>query len=407
VRRRAFLGALAAAPLGGARTRPEPAGVRVGLERVVAQGGGLLRGRRVGLLAHAASSTRDGRHAVDALREAGVHVVRLFAPEHGLRGSAAAGEAVASGVDAVSGLAVVSLYGARNRPSPEDLRGLEAVVVDLQDAGVRFFTYASTMLLCLEAAAVAGIEVVVLDRPNPLGGERVEGPERDPATPFSMVSAAPGPLVHGLTLGEMARFTNARRAAPGRLRVLAMEGWARRMTWTETGRPWTQPSPNLRSAEAAIAYPGTCLIEATNVSEGRGSEAPFLLIGAPWVRPELVVRGSTTRGFELEPAEFTPVASAAAPEPKLQGKRCRGVRVRVTDAAAAQPYALGLRLLVALRQHPEFAWVRQGAWLDTLNGTGDVRAALERGEPVEAILDAQAPAIARWRELRRSALLYA
>jgi uncharacterized protein YbbC (DUF1343 family) len=120
----------------------------------------------------------------------------------------------------------------------------------------------------------------------------------------------------------------------------------------------------------------------------------------------VVVRGSTTRGFELEPVEFTPVASAAAPEPKLQGKTCRGVRVRVTDAAAAQPYALGLRLLVALRQHPEFAWVREGAWLDTLNGTGDVRAALERGEPVEAILDAQAPAIARWRARRRSALLY-
>ena len=156
----------------------------VGLERVAADPGARLRGRRVGLLAHAASVTADGRHAIDVLRGAGVDVVRLFGPEHGLRGRAAAGEEVAGGVDAASGLPVVSLYGARTKPTAEDLRGLDVLVVDLQDAGVRFYTYASTMLLCLEAAAEAGLEVVVLDRPNPLGGERVEGPERDPAMPF-------------------------------------------------------------------------------------------------------------------------------------------------------------------------------------------------------------------------------
>ena len=163
---------------------------------------------------------------------------------------------MASGVDAPSGLPVVSLYGERTKPLPEDLRGLDALVVDLQDAGVRFYTYASTMLLCLEAAADAGVEVVVLDRPNPLGGERVEGPERDPAMPFSMVVAAPGPLVHGLTLGEMARFANARRAKPGRVRSWRWRAGRRGMTWADTGRPWVNPSPNLRSAEAALAYPG-------------------------------------------------------------------------------------------------------------------------------------------------------
>jgi uncharacterized protein YbbC (DUF1343 family) len=335
-----------------------------------------------------------------------VRVVRLFGPEHGLRGLAAAGEKVESGVDAPSGLPAVSLYGERTKPSPEDLHGLDAFVVDLQDAGVRFYTYASTMLLCLEAAADAGVPVVVLDRPNPLGGERVEGPERDPAMPFSMVGATPGPLVHGLTLGEMARFANARRARPGRVDVVSMTGWARGMTWTATGRPWVNPSPNLRSPEATLAYPGTCLVEATNASEGRGTDAPFLLIGAPWVKPDALVRDAATPGIALEPAAFTPVASPAAPKPKLQGVACRGVRVRVTDPLTAQPYALGLRLIAALRCHAEFAWVREGAWLDTLSSTKVVRAALERGDSVLSILAEEAPAIARWRDERKSALLY-
>jgi uncharacterized protein YbbC (DUF1343 family) len=380
--------------------------VVVGLERVEAEKGAPLRGRRVGLLVHAASVTADGRHATSVLRGSGVEVVRLFGPEHGPRGLAAAGEEVASGTDAASGLPVVSLYGARTKPGAEDLRGLDALVVDLQDAGVRFYTYASTMLLCLGAAAGAGLEVVVLDRPNPLGGELVEGPERDPAMPESLVSVAPGPLVHGLTLGEMARVANARRERPGRVSVVSMSGWSRGLTWAGTGRPWVNPSPNLRSAEAALAYPGTCLLEATNASEGRGTEAPFLLVGAPWAKPEALVREAATPGFALEPASFTPEASAAAPEPKHRGTPCRGVRVRVTDPAAARPFALGLRLLVALRRHSEFTWVREGAWLDTLTGSKAVRAALERGEGADTVVAAFAPAIERWRRERRASLLY-
>jgi uncharacterized protein YbbC (DUF1343 family) len=405
VRRRAFF-VCAGIPLAARRALAVAPGVRVGLEEVAAERGAPLRGRKVGLLAHAASVAADGRHAIDVLRGAGVDVVRLFGPEHGLRGTAAAGEEVASGTDDASRLPVVSLYGARTKPRAEDLRGLDALVVDLQDAGVRFYTYASTMLLCLDAAAEAGLEVVVLDRPNPLGGERVEGPERDAAMPFSLVSVAPGPLVHGLTLGEMATLVNARRGAPGRVSVVRMTGWSRGMTWGETRRRWVDPSPNLRSAEAAMAYPGTCLLEATNATEGRGTEAPFLLVGAPWVKPDALAREAATPGFGLEPATFTPEASSAAPDPKHRGAVCRGVRVRVTDPAAARPFALGLRLLVALRRHPEFAWVRGGAWLDTLTGTTAVRAALERGDGVEAILAAGQPAIERWRRERKAFLLY-
>jgi uncharacterized protein YbbC (DUF1343 family) len=403
LRRRAFLAATAL-PLVPRGAQADGPRVVVGLERVLADKGAPLRGRRVGLLAHAVSVTADGRHAIDVLRSTGVEVVRLFGPEHGLRGKAAAGEEVGGGVDAASGLPVVSLYGARTKPSPEDLRGLDALVIDLQDAGVRFYTYASTMLLCLEAAAEAGLEVVVLDRPNPIGGERVEGPERDASLPFSLVSLAPGPLVHGLTMGEMALFTG--RGKPGRVSVVAMSGWRRAMTWDDTGRPWVNPSPNLRSAEAALAYPGTCLLEATNATEGRGTEAPFLLVGAPWMKAEAVAREAATPGFALTPTAFTPEASAAAPEPKHLGVACQGLRVHVTDPAAARPWALGLALLVALRRHPEFQWVREGAGLDTLSGTTALRKALERGDGVEGILAAEAPAIERWRRDRKTSLLY-
>ena len=381
--------------------------VRVGLEVVESDRGAPLRGKRLGLVVHGASVTADGRHAVDVMRGAGLDVVRLFSPEHGLRGLAGAGVKVAGGVDPQTGLPLVSLYGDKTKPSPEDLAGLDTLVIDLQDAGVRFYTYSSTMLLCLEAAANAGVEVVILDRPNPLGGERIEGPFRGPAeaVPLSLVSRAPGPLVHGLTFGEMAQLVNARSARPARLSVVPMRGWKRAMTWTATGRPWVNPSPNLRSAEAALAYPGTALLEATHLTEGRGTEAPFLLLGAPWLPAARLASSVSVPGFALEPVIFTPRASEAAPEPKHRDQACSGVRVRVTDEAMASPYRLGVTLLHVLRREPEFRWRRDGA-LDWLVGTRTLREALERGDPVEAILAADAPAIAAYRRDRQPALLY-
>jgi uncharacterized protein YbbC (DUF1343 family) len=384
--------------------------VEVGLERMEAEQGGSLRGKRVGLVVHGASVTGDGRHAIDVLRKAGVDVRRLFAPEHGLRGRAAAGEQVASGLDTETGLPVVSLHGGKTKPVASDLEGLDALVYDLQDAGVRFYTYSSTMILCLSAAAESGIELVVLDRPNPLGGVLMEGPHSDPreVVPRSLVNTTPGPLVHGLTLGEMARLVNAGLPKPARLAVIPMRGWKRAMVWEDTGRAWPSPSPNLRSAAAALAYPGTCLLEATNVSEGRGSEAPFLLLGAPWLRSEAVARAVAGNGFALEEESFTPRPSAAAPTPRFADREIPGLRVRVSDARAARPYALGVALLRALRAlHADFAWRDgTGAALDRLVGTRRLRQALERGETVEAILAADAPGIASFSATRKPVLLY-
>ncbi len=383
--------------------------VQVGLERLGSLRSQPLRGKRIGLVVHGASVTADGRHAIDVLRGQGVKIERLFTPEHGLRSRAGAGEKITNGLDAASGLPLVSLYGEKNKPSAKDLEGLDALVFDLQDAGVRFYTYMSTMLLCLEAAAESGVEFIVLDRPNPLGGERVEGPVSDPpdVVARTLVNMTPGPLVHGLTAGEMARYVNARRAKPAKLTVVEMAGWRRGMTWNDTGRTWPTPSPNLRSAEAALAYPGTCLIEGTIATEGRGTEAPFLLVGAPWVKPEAWAKAATVQGFALEPTRFTPTASEASPKPKLLGEACAGLRVRVTDAKAAAPYTLGVALLRALKDlHSDFSWRGDGSGFDRLVGTKRLRQAIDRGDAVDAIVKSDAEAIADWRLDRKPALLY-
>jgi len=384
---------------------PESA-VEVGLDRVAAGDDHGLRGKRLGLIVHAASVTSDGRHAVDVLREAKLEVVRLLTPEHGLRSRAAAGEEVKSGRDPVSGLPVVSLYGSHRKPQPEDLEDLDLLVFDLQGAGVRFYTYVSTLILSLEAAAEAGLDFVVLDRPNPLGGERIEGPfsaSRD-VVPSSFVNLAPGPLVHGLTLGEMALIVNQGLEKPARLSVIPMKGWERDMTWADTGLPWVPPSPNLRSADAALAYPGAALLEATNVSEGRGTASPFLVFGAPWLgSPELAI---SVPGFELEPVVFTPSASAAAPHPKYLDQECHGMAVGVTNPASAQPYRLGVELLATLSRRPDFEWKRDGEALRWLLGTPRLFDDLLRGKTVEQIIEADRADHEKWRRVRASVLLY-
>jgi len=380
--------------------------VRVGLERIAAGETAALEGKHLGLIVHAASVTAEGRHAVEVLRERHLDVVRLFAPEHGLRGQAAAGERVESDRDPVSGLPVVSLYGEHRRPSPADLADLDALVFDLQDAGVRFYTYASTLILSLQSAAEVGIDFVVLDRPNPLGGERVAGPVSAPrnVVPESFLNLAPGPLVHGLTLGEMARHLNARLDPPARLVVLPLEGWKRHMTWSATGRPWVSPSPNLQSAEAALAYPGTALLEATNLSEGRGTDAPFLLLGAPWLT--ISDDPPAVPGYRFETAHFTPKSSPAAPQPKYEDQECQGLRIHVTDPETADPYRLGVTLLAYLSRQPGFAWRDGGEALTRLLGSPRLLQDLQAGKTVEEILAADAEDHAAWRQERQPALLY-
>lgn len=393
--------------------RAAPSAVLAGLDVIQRDGNPLFEDAAIGLVVHGASMTRDGTHAIDVFLQRGYDLRRLFSPEHGLRGTAAAGEKVADGIDPDSGLPVVSFYGPRLKPEEEHLADLDVLVIDLQDVGVRFYTYVSTMLLSAQAGLESGLDVVILDRPNPLGGRGSYGPIRDPGIPLSMVSRAPGPLVHGLTIGEIARvaYPEARAVdvtSTGRMFVVPMEGWHRQLRWADTGLTWRNPSPNLRSAQAAQLYPATALLEGTNVSEGRGTEAPFLIIGAPWFDDELLA-DLEDLFVEYEVAtsrvEFTPTASAAALRPKYEGELCLGL-VLAPENSSFDQYALGLRVLLRLAQHEKFALLREGRSLTWLLGSPSATEVVLGGLSLEDHLNEVALEDQQWRARQAGALLY-
>jgi uncharacterized protein YbbC (DUF1343 family) len=343
-------------------------------------------GKRLGLITNNASVDVAGRSDIDRLTERrDVRLVTLFAFEHGIRGDAPAGAHIANEVDARTGLPVYSLYGEIQKPTPAMLEGVDLLLYDVQDVGARPYTRVSTMALSMKAAAERGIPFVVLDRPNPLGGVEVEGPVLEPAF-ASFVGMYPIPLRHGMTLGELARFYNERFGIGADLRVIPMRGWRRSMRFADTGLPWVGPSPNIRTLAAALLYPGTVLIEGTNLSEGRGTDAPFEQVGAPWLRADDVVREMTALalpGVRFESVRI-PIAADAR---KYGGQTVPGVRLVVTDPSSFRPVRTAIHLIAVTRRlHPtDFAWVganrREPTLLtiDRLAGTDRARKAIEAG----------------------------
>jgi uncharacterized protein YbbC (DUF1343 family) len=381
-----------------------------GLEVLLRDRRALLAGRRVGLLANQSSVTRDLRRGVDVLHaDPGVHLVALFGPEHGLDGVAQAGEEVATATDARTGLPVHSLYGETRAPTPRMLEPLDVLLFDVQDSGARYFTYASTLLMTLRAVAAARLPLVVLDRPNPLGGVAVQGNVLDPAF-HSFVGAHPVATRHGLTLGELALMINAEAAIGADLTVVPAVGWQREQWYHETGLPWVPPSLNLPSLAAVTLYPGTCLLEGTNVSEGRGTTQPFEVCGAPWIDPErlrALLAERLPAAVRPRGCRFVPVFS------KYAGQACGGVALHVFDRAALDPVAVGVQLLCALRdQYPAQFAVRppstagERPFLDALAGTAALRRALEAGAGPAGLLDAWAAEAASFAVRRRPYLLY-
>ncbi len=389
--------------------------VRTGLAVLRDLGFAPLRGLRVGLVTHAAAVDETLRPAADLLAEApGVSLAVLFGPEHGLQGTAQDLIGVPDGGDPGAGVPVVSLYGATFAslsPTAEHLRGLDALVIDLQDVGSRYYTFQATMLLCLEAAARHNLLTVVLDRPNPLGGEAVEGPLLQPGYE-SFVGIHPIVTRHGLTIGELARLYQAERRLSGPLQVVACEGWRRAMDFDRTGLPWVLPSPNMPTLETAFVYPGQCLLEGTNLSEGRGTTRPFELCGAPWVDGRAVctrLRDEGLPGVRFRPAWFQPTFQ------KFAGRPCGGLQLHVTDRAAFQPVRTGLAVLAALRQSAgaHFDWRREPyefvadrPAIDLLFGSDRERNALEAGQTPREIARAWEAEEAAFRERRRPYLLY-
>lgn len=308
------------------------------------------------------------------------------------------------------GIPVHSLYGESQAPTAEQLAGLDLLLIDLQDVGARFYTYTSTVALALEACGRAGPPVLLLDRPNPLGGTALEGSLLEPSC-RSFVGLHPIPIRHGLTLGELARLFNELGGYGAALEVLPLAGWRRAMWYDETGLPWVTPSPNLPTFASAIVYPGTCLIEGTTLSEGRGTALPFEQLGAPWLDGDALaaeLNALALPGVRWRPVGFTPGHGR-----KFPGTPCGGVQLHVTDRDALRPVEAVLHLLATVRRlaPDDFAWrppanPARPPFIDLLAGTPRLREALDAGRPPAEIAAGWAPDLARFAETRRAALLY-
>ena len=384
-----------------------------GLDRLLAEPDE-LRGRRFGLLAHAASVTADLRPIHLALAAAGHAPDVLFAPEHGYFAVEQDMVPAPDAHDPWTGVPVRSLYGDAEstlKPTPDAFAGLDLLVIDLQDVGARYYTFAATAVWAAEAALAAGCEVWVLDRPNPLGGEVVEGNLPEPGFE-SFVGAFRIPVRHGLTLCELVRLEGERRRWPSpHLRHWTMQGWRRAMLWPDTGRPFVAPSPNMPTFETAVVYPGMCLVEATEISEGRGTTRPFVLCGAPTVDPRALatrVNAQNLPGVFALPTYFRPQFQ------KHRGTICGGVELALTAPRDVPGYRLGLEVLAALHAQDGFAWrsapyefVTDRPAIDLLTGGTHVRETLARGGDLAGFIAGWRADETAFRAERRSALLYA
>jgi uncharacterized protein YbbC (DUF1343 family) len=358
-----------------------------------------LAGLRVGLVTNHTGRDRRGRPTIDVLREAtNVKLVALFAPEHGIRG--AADEKISDAKDEKTGLPIYSLYGESRRPKAEQLKDLDALVYDIQDVGVRFYTYVSTLGYLMEEAARARVPVFVLDRPNPIGGVEVEGAVAD-ADKLSFTAYHAIPVRHGMTVGELARLYNDERKLNCDLRVVEMERWRRGMWFDATGLTWVNPSPNMRSLTEATLYPGVGLLETTNLSVGRGTDTPFELVGAPWLdgqRLAAYLNGRRVAGLRFVPVRFTPDASV------FKGEECGGVNVVVTDRGQLRAVSAGLEIAAALHKLYPAEWK-----IDSYSRLLANAAALEglrRGDSPEVIARAWQPKLDEFKRARARALIY-
>lgn len=375
----------------------------------------LLHGKRVGLITNQTGRSIDGQSSIDILYHApGVRLTALFSPEHGIRGIE--DRKLSSTIDLATGLPVHSLYGATCRPTPEMLQEVDMLVFDIQDIGARFYTYIGTLSLAMEAAARAGIPFVVLDRPNPIGGELVQGaiPEDIPLENGGsrkekgcreLTSIHPVPTRHGMTIGELARLFNGEFGIGCDLRVIPMQGWQRGMYLDETGLEWINPSPNMRSLEAALLYPGLGILESSNISVGRGTEQPFSQYGAPWVDAKALLANLEQRripGVEFAQCSFVPLGSGHP----YKGKTCFGVSVTVIDRDLFDPVLTGMHLLQALAAtHPKHFFPDSG--FDVQVGDSEVWGLLTTGHMTpQAVMERWREDLRRFGELRGRYLLY-
>jgi uncharacterized protein YbbC (DUF1343 family) len=402
-------------------TRAPGPGVRPGISVLLSDSIALIRGRRVGLLTNQTGVDERGESDIERLRSdvasrAGVRLVTLFSPEHGIRGTEDR-ENLASGIDARSGLVVHSLYTATTIAPPDStLREVELLVVDLQDIGTRTWTYVGAMLYTIRAAARHHIPVVVLDRPDPVTGTHVDGPMLEPAlaNPEEHAAARPGqayalystPLRHGLTMGELARYFNSELQIGAELHVVPADGWRRAHWFDETGLPWVRPSPNLPTLASATIYPALVAFERTNVSVGRGTADPFQRFGAPWLRADSVIRlleGRHLPGVRFERSDFTPLAPG---DGKYPGRAIAGVRIVLAGRDAYHAGRTGAAILWAIARTSPDSLVVQPSGFDLRFGRPAMREALLRGEDPDRVVAGDSAEVAAWRRRVAPFLIY-
>ena len=386
--------------------------VRVGADVLMNERLSLIQGKRIGLVTNHTAVLSNGMHLADALAaETGAKLVVLFGPEHGIRGDASDGKTIADAADARTGRPVFSLYGSIRKPTVEMLSNVDALLFDIQDVGARFYTYESTMSLAMEAAAEKRIPFIVLDRPNPIDGEHMSGFVLDDSL-RSFVGLHRIPIRHGMTIGELATLVNSEgwlaNGVKANLIVVKTEGWSRHQWYDQTGLRWINPSPNMKSLATATVYPGTCLFEGTNLSEGRGTDHPFEQIGAPFLEGKrwagelarLKLPGVQFDAVEFVPAEIPSVAS----NPKHKGEKCGGVFIHVADRSAFDPVRTAVAMLVTAKKFfPQFAWK---PYVDRLAGTPRLRAMIDNGDAVDEIVGRWSEELRVFEALRTKYLLY-
>lgn len=396
----------------GDRETPPTSIVSSGAEILVRSGFRELLGKRVGLIVNH-TSRANGRYLVDLIHEAeNVEIAALFGPEHGIRGDEDAGTRIEDGVDDATGAPVYSLYGKNRRPTPEMLKNVDALIFDIQDVGSRFYTYISTLGVSMQSASEAGIPFYVLDRPNPLGGIELEGFVRD-SSHVSFVGLYPIPVRHGLTVGELAQMILGEAWLPGLayldLQIIRMDGWSRDMLWPETGIEWIPTSPNIPTFETALLYAGTCFFEATSASEGRGTDSPFLTIGAPWMDSATVSEASFS-GLAITTGHTTPVSiPGKSANPKWRDVRLSTITLSVTDANEVRPVSAGLELISRLYGSSPDSVINSffdERWMALLAGTDAVLPMIKRGLRAEDFQAAWSDEVAEFNRKRQKYLLY-
>ncbi len=372
----------------------------------------LLAGRTIGLVCNPASI--DGRfcHVVDRAAAAGVRVGAIFGPQHGFNSDLQENMIESPHArDARRNVPVYSLYSETREPTTEMLAGLDALVIDLQDVGTRIYTYIYTMANCLAAARRHGLPVIVCDRPNPIGGDAVEGPMLMPGYE-SFVGQFPIPMRHGMTIGELARLFNDQFGLGAKLEVVRMQNWSRHQYWETTGLPWVLPSPNIPTVDSAVVYPGTVLLEGTNISEGRGTARPFELVGAPWAVAERIsgqLNELGLPGVHFRPAAFEPTFH------KHAGMSCGGCQIHVTDRSTFRAVETGVAVTAAFRaanpsafawRDPPYEYEHTTPPIDILYGSAGLRDGLARGASAASLAAAWVPGVAAFAEIRKAFLLY-